>query len=107
MPVVVCVHGYTSSAQAFNALARHLEDRFYIVAMDVRGQGKSGWSPTRAYQYADQAGDLVAFVDRLALPRFMLIATSMGGIIAMTYAADHAGRLDALVITDSGREAES
>jgi hypothetical protein len=33
MPVVVCVHGYTSSAQAFNALARHLQDRFYIVAM--------------------------------------------------------------------------
>jgi pimeloyl-ACP methyl ester carboxylesterase len=45
MPTVVCVHGYTSSAQGFNALARHLQDRFYIIAMDVRGHGDSGWSP--------------------------------------------------------------
>src|SRR5438477_11393589 len=77
MPVVVCVHGYTSSAQAFNALARHLQDRFYIIAMDVRGHAKSGWSPTGAYQYPAQAGGLVAFVDRLALPRFPLIRTVM------------------------------
>jgi esterase len=107
LPVVVCVHGYTSSAQAFNALARHLQDRFYIVAMDVRGHGESRWSPMGAYQYADQAGDLVAFVDRLALPRFTLIGTSMGGIIAMTYAADHADRLDALIINDIGPDAEA
>jgi pimeloyl-ACP methyl ester carboxylesterase len=65
MPVVVCVHGYTSSAQAFNALARQLQDRFHIIAMDVRGHGNSGWSAAGAYQYADQAGDLAAFVDRL------------------------------------------
>ena len=73
----------------------------------MRGHGKSGWSPTGAYQYADQAGDLVAFVDRLALPRLTLIGTSMGGIIAMTYAADHADRLDALVINDIGPDAET
>jgi pimeloyl-ACP methyl ester carboxylesterase len=89
-----------------NALARHLQDRFFVVAMDVRGHGTSGWSPTGAYQYADQASDLAAFVDRLALPRFTLIGTSMGGIIAMTYAANHADRLNALVINDIGPDAE-
>jgi esterase len=107
MPAVVCVHGYTSSAQAFNALARCLRDRFHVVAMDVRGHGESGWSPTGAYRYADQAGDLAAFVDRLDLPRFTLIGTSMGGIIAMAYAAEHADRLTALVINDIGPDAEA
>ena len=38
---VVCVHGYTSSAQAFNALARHLQDRFHFLALDVRGLGRA------------------------------------------------------------------
>jgi pimeloyl-ACP methyl ester carboxylesterase len=42
---VVCVHGYTSSAEAFNAMARRLQDRAHIVAMDVRGHGESAWSP--------------------------------------------------------------
>jgi esterase len=107
MPAVVCVHGYTSSAQAFNALARHLQDRFHVVAMDVRGHGESGWSSAGAYRYADQAGDLAAFVDRLDLPRFTLIGTSMGGIIAMAYAAEHADRLTALVINDIGPDAEA
>ena len=32
---VVCVHGYTSSAEAFNALARRIQDRAHIIAMDA------------------------------------------------------------------------
>src|SRR5207237_7356904 len=54
-PPIVCVHGYTSSADAFNALARHLQDRYRILALDVRGHGESAWSPSGAYRYADQA----------------------------------------------------
>src|ERR1700687_3206876 len=39
---VVCVHGYTSSAEAVNALARRLGDRVHVIAMDVRGHGETG-----------------------------------------------------------------
>jgi esterase len=106
-PDIVCVHGYTGSADAFNALARQLKDRFHILAPDVRGHGESAWSPAGAYQYADQAGDLAAFVDRLGLDRFVLIGTSMGGIIAMAYAVAHPQRLLGLVINDIGPDAEA
>ena len=88
-PPVVCVHGYTSSAQAFNALARQLQDRFHIIAPDVRGHGESAWSPAGEYQFTDQVSDLAEFVDQLGLVRFSLIGTSMGGIIAMAYAGAH------------------
>ncbi len=106
-PPIVCVHGYTSSAQAFNALARHLEDRCRIIAPDVRGHGESGWAPDGAYGYLDQAGDLAAFADALGLDRFILIGTSMGGIVAMAYAAAHGARLKGLVINDIGPDAEA
>lgn len=106
-PPIVCVHGYTGSAQAFNALARHLQVRFHIFALDVRGHGESAWSPAGAYQYADQAGDLAAFADRLGLDKFALIGTSMGGVIAMTYAAEHAERLSGLAINDIGPDIEA
>ena len=105
-PHLVCVHGYTSSAQAFNALARHLHDRFHIVAPDVRGHGESSWSSDGAYQYRDQVGDLAGFVDQLGLSRFTLFGTSMGGIIAMAYAEAHAERLVSLVINDIGPDVE-
>src|SRR5947209_15147120 len=104
---IICVHGYTSSAEAFNALARRLQDRAHIVAMDVRGHGESAWSPEGAYQYADQAGDLAALVDRLGIERFVLIGTSMGGIVAMAYAAQHPQRLRALAINDIGPDPEA
>src|SRR5579862_7806088 len=101
-PPLVCVHGYTSSADAFNGFARRFRDRLHIVALDVRGHGESAWSQAGAYTYQDQASDLAAFVDRLGLDRFILLGTSMGGIIAMTYAMEHGDRLRALVLNDIG-----
>ena len=105
-PPVVCVHGYTSSGQAFNALARHFQSRFRIIAPDVRGHGETAWSPTEAYQYNDQISDLAGFIDQLGLEQFILIGTSMGGIIAMAYAGAHPERLVRLVINDIGPDAE-
>ena len=105
-PPVVCVHGYTSSAEAFNAVARRFQDRVRLIVPDVRGHGESAWSPQGAYQYADQAGDLAALVDALRLDRFVLIGTSMGGIIAMTYAGTHPDRLAGLVLNDIGPDVE-
>ena len=106
-PPVVCVHGYTSSAQAFNAPARHFQDRVHLIAPDVRGHGESAWSPGGAYQYRDQVSDLAALVDQLGLARFTLIGTSMGGIIAMAYAESHADRLARLVVNDIGPDVEN
>jgi esterase len=104
---VICVHGYTSSAEAFNALARRLGDCAHIIAMDVRGHGESAWSPDGAYGYADQMSDLASLVDALGIERFVLIGTSMGGIIAMAYAAQHSDRLRVLVINDIGPDVEA
>jgi pimeloyl-ACP methyl ester carboxylesterase len=106
-PPIVCVHGYTGSADAFNALARHLRDRYHLLAPDVRGHGESAWSPAEAYRYEDQASDLAEFTKQLGLDKFVLIGTSMGGIIAMTYAAEHADRLLGVVINDIGPDAEA
>jgi pimeloyl-ACP methyl ester carboxylesterase len=106
-PPIVCVHGYTGSADAFNALARHLKDRYHILAPDVRGHGESAWSPGGAYRYEDQAKDLAEFAKRLELEKFVLIGTSMGGIIAMASAAEHGQRLLGLVINDIGPDAEA
>jgi pimeloyl-ACP methyl ester carboxylesterase len=39
-PPVVCVHGYTSSAEAFNAPARQFQDRFHFITPNVRGHGE-------------------------------------------------------------------
>src|SRR6478609_7802477 len=55
-----------------------------------------------AYEYADQAADLAAFVDRIRLPRFALIGTSRGEHCYALRSTDQADRLTALVINDIG-----
>lgn len=105
-PPVVCVHGYTGSADAFNALARRLGDRFRILAPDVRGHGESAWATDGAYGYLDQMSDIAALADRLEIEKFVLIGTSMGGVIAMAYAGAHPERLTALVLNDIGPDIE-
>ena len=60
-----------------------------------------------AYEYADQAGDLAAFVDRIKLPRFALIGTSRGEHRYALRSTDQADRLNALVINDIGPDAEA
>jgi pimeloyl-ACP methyl ester carboxylesterase len=79
----------------------------HIFALDVRGHGESAWSSTGAYGYAEQASDLAGIAQRLRLDKFVLIGTSMGGIIAMAHAAAHAERLSGLVINDIGPEPEA
>jgi len=40
-PVVLCVHGMTSSRRSWERLARHLDGRFRVIAYDQRGHGDS------------------------------------------------------------------
>jgi len=106
-PALVCVHGLSGNAHAFDGPARRLRDRFHVIAADVRGRGDSAWSTEGAYSQSDYVADLEGVVDALGLQRFSLCGTSMGGRIAMEYAGRHPERLQRLVINDIGPDAEA
>lgn len=106
-PPLVCVHGFRGTAHSFDGFARRFRDRFHVLSLDVRGRGDSAWSPEGHYRYEDYVSDLEGVVAGLGLDRFTLVGTSMGGIIAMTYAGRHPQRLQRLVINDIGPEEES
>jgi lipase len=43
---LVCLHGITASGREFRRLAEErLAQRFFVLAPDLRGHGKSGWEP--------------------------------------------------------------
>ncbi|WP_205315251.1 alpha/beta fold hydrolase [Nonomuraea lactucae] len=43
---------------------RLLADRYHVFAVDLRGQGRSTWTPGR-YSLDIFSGDLVRFIDRV------------------------------------------
>ncbi len=106
-PPFVFVHGLGGNAHAFDGVARRFSDRYHVISIDVRGRGDSDWSKDGAYQMSDYANDLAGIVDALGYKKFTLSGTSMGGRIAMHYAAMHPDRIERMIIVDIGPESEA
>ncbi len=96
---LVLVHGAGGSHMHWPAELRRLPGAV-VYSLDLPGHGKSD-GPGRA-DIGEYAETILAFVDALGLPRFVLAGHSMGGAIALEYALRHASRLTGLVLVSTG-----
>ena len=103
-PWVVCVHGLTGNAHNFDALAAHLQPKYHVISVDVRGRGDSQWGPPTEYLPQNYVTDLARMLEAIGAARVSLIGTSMGGIISIIYAGGWPERVERLVINDIGCE---
>jgi pimeloyl-ACP methyl ester carboxylesterase len=100
-PDVVLIHGLTGDlsiwflCQAMGTLAGW----FRVTAYDLRGHGYSD-VPGTGYTSADQARDILAILDALAIDRAMLVGHSFGGVIALHAAVLFPDRIEAVVLSD-------
>jgi esterase len=101
-PPVVLLHGVTGHARTWDTESAALATRHRVLALDQRGHGDSDPPPDADYTIPALVGDLAAFVDSLRLERVALVALSMGGRVAIQYAATHPARVTRLVVVDIG-----
>lgn len=100
---VLCMHGLTRNSADFAWLAAHLAKTRRVVSVDQRGRGRSAYDPEPAnYTPVTYVGDMLALLDRLALPKVLLIGTSLGGLMAMIMANMQPERFVGIVINDIG-----
>lgn len=100
-PAMLCVHGGAAHAHWFDFVAPGLGVDHHVLSIDQRGHGESAWAQPPDYAYGRFAADLNEVVEKLDLHDFVLIGHSMGGTIALTYAAAYPGRAAKLVVVDS------
>jgi pimeloyl-ACP methyl ester carboxylesterase len=104
---VVLVHGIGRSLEDWNEQHELLEGRHRVISMDLPGFGWSDRLPQRT-TLARLGAWVPAFLDALAVEGPVhLIGNSLGGAVAMAFAAEHPERIRDLVLVNSagfGRE---
>ena len=99
---VLFVHGFGHHRGVWQGTIDRLGDRWRRIALDLRGHGDSPWSPECAYDLDDYARDIGPLLDRLDVDAAHVVAHSMGGQVAMLFAAAHPRRVKSLTLVDTG-----
>lgn len=100
--LVFCVHGLSANCRSFDRCVPVLaEAGHHVVAVDLRGRGRSDITPRGSYGWDSHVRDLLELAGRYGAESFDVIGHSMGGFIGMSLAAQFPRRCDRLVLIDA------
>ena len=101
---IMFVHGYAGVLESWEHQINYFARNHRVVAPDLRGHGQSD-APYTDYTMPEMVSDLHAIVEDLEFPeKFMMVAHSFGGSIAVEYANAHPERLEKLVLIATAGE---
>ncbi|MFK3970371.1 alpha/beta fold hydrolase [Pseudomonas sp. NPDC087358] len=98
---ILLVHGLGSSCQDWEYQIPALAAHYRVIAVDVRGHGRSD-KPRERYSIAGFSADIEALLDHLQAGPVHLVGLSMGAMIGFQLAVDHPHLLRSLCIVNSG-----
>jgi len=86
LPALVVVPGQSASWWGYQDAMPLLAEHFHVYAVDLRGQGRSTWTPGR-YTLDNMGNDLVRFLDLVVARPAIVSGNSSGGLLAAWLAA--------------------
>jgi len=96
-PPVLVLHGGLGSASDMRHQIEALADAHFVIAPDLRGNGRSGDAATQL-SYAVMADDMVNLLDALGVQRSDVVGWSDGGIVGLDLAMRHPTRVSKLIV---------
>lgn len=100
---IVCIPGLTRNSADFTQLSERLSSHFRVLAVDLRGRGKSDYDPNpENYHPGVYYQDMVALLDTLKLTQVILLGTSLGGLVSMILSAANPSRILSVILNDIG-----
>ena len=99
-PPLVLLHGLGRRWQVFMPLIPALSLRWHIFAPDLRGHGKSS-RVARGYHGPQYSEDIAALLRERVRAPAVLFGHSLGGMLSMQVASDHADLVSALILGDN------
>jgi pimeloyl-ACP methyl ester carboxylesterase len=96
---LLLVHGLAADSHDWNWQIPALAERHRVVAVDLRGHGRSS-APATGYAITTYADDLVLLLDHLEIDCAIVVGHSLGGLMVADLAIRHPDRVRALVEVD-------
>jgi len=96
-PVVVLLHGLGGFAESWRRTIDALAARADVLALDLPGFGLSA-KPRNRYALEFFVRALHGFLETAGVGQVSLVGHSLGGAVAVAYAATHPGRVDRLAL---------
>lgn len=97
-PPLIVLHGLLGDSSNWRTVARHLQENYRIIAVDLRNHGKS--PHCKGMSYLEMSNDVLAMMQHLQLESASIMGHSMGGKVAMHLALQHPERIQQLVVVD-------
>jgi len=99
-PPLILLHGGRDHCRNWDWVAEHLRKDWHVIAPDLRGHGDSAWSPDGYYSHDAYLCDLDQLIQQKNLGPATIIAHSMGGTVAVRYAAVYPEKVKKLVLIE-------
>lgn len=100
-PALVFINSLGSDLRIWDEVVSHFNGRFFVIRYDKRGHGLSD-CPPGPYTIEALADDLAGLLDNLGVKTAVPIGISVGGMIALAFAARYPQRVTKLVLSDTG-----
>ncbi len=102
-PPVLCLPGLTRNARDFEALAERLAGEWRVLCPEMRGRGDSAYAKDSAsYNPMQYVEDVSRLLDEAKIDRFVVIGTSLGGLMTMVMGMTMPQRIAAAALNDIG-----
>ena len=102
-PPIIAIGGLINVAQRFDFMSLDLMPRFRLISLDLAGRGRSGWMAEQSdYTLDAYVEQLRQLMDFLKFDCCTLLGSSLGGSIALRFAADNPDRVRRIILNDSG-----
>jgi len=96
---LILVHSLGTSSALWQDVMAAFSAKRRVIAIEARGHGLS--TARKGFSVNAVAQDVIAIADHLKLETFDLLGISMGGLIGVTVAARHPGRVRSLILSSS------
>lgn len=97
---LLLIHGFSGSSGDWNDLIATWQGEYDVIAVDLRGHGKSGTLQGQ-FRHRDAAADVVALLDSLGITSCKAAGVSAGGNVLLQMAIERPGLISAMAVASA------